>query len=158
LLLRGPDQNHGSDEIRVVDGSHLRDEVPERVSGQDRGSVVFVLNYRRDIAREIMQRQIPHGSGALAIAAGLGTQNAETSRGDPLGHRVEFLGVAPQRRQEDNERAASFRDNVNSDVAAVHHLPRAWLGVGCGERKGRQAHKDGKHRDRPHTPASFPQL
>ena len=96
VLLRGPDQNHASHQLGEVDGRHLGDKVPEGMPGDDRRSGFFVLDDGGDIACEIVQREVLHRAHAAAVAPRLGTQHAETGRGDALGDRVEFVRVPSQ--------------------------------------------------------------
>ncbi len=123
----GADQDHGAHEVGVIDGGHFGDEVSEGVSGQDGGSIIFVLNHSGDVMREIVQGQIPHWPGAAAITAGLRAQDSEAGCGDALGDRVEFVGVASEGWQEDDRRAGAFGDYLNGNAVLVNYFVSALL-------------------------------
>src|SRR6185295_11459054 len=76
-----------------------------------------------------MQRELLHRSGAAAEPARLRTKHAESSLRDPLRRWIEFLRIAPQRRQHYDQRPAAFRDDLDCDVIATDDFPCSSLRV-----------------------------
>ncbi len=125
LLGRGGKDDHAAHQRRMIDRRHPRDPVAVGVTDDHGLARAKRLDHLGDIAREIVQRNAGQRPGALADAARLRTQRAIARRCKTFRDRVVVLGIARERRQQDDGRSLPFDDDFDCNVGVAHELPRA---------------------------------
>ena len=107
-----------------------------------RRSVLLRFDHRRDIAGEIMEREVVHRADGGADAARLRTEHAEALCGNRCCDFVVILQVAAARGQHHDQRAMSFSDDIDPSVAGGHENARPLNSGGVTRRAAQQAHGD----------------
>jgi hypothetical protein len=75
------------------------------MANDDDGTLVFMLDHRSDVGRQVVHAQAVHWSLALPNAARLGPQNPEAVGGQFCGDLIIVFAGSAERRQDHNDRS-----------------------------------------------------
>jgi len=117
FLRRGGEDRHAAHELRVIGRGHTRHPVAESVPDDDRRSDAGVRDHRRNVAREVVQREPPHRPLAPADAARLRAQHP-VSRASQVSRDLDVVfRAAAARGQDHDERPFAFGDRFDAGPA-----------------------------------------